>query len=110
MTRTITATEAKNRLGAVLNSVQQSGEPVIVESRHAPAAVIMTYGDFEELQEYRAERRRQESIEKIREIQSRVSERNKDLSDEEADRIADEVVRDAVGAMVARGQIRFVEK
>jgi prevent-host-death family protein len=110
MAKTITATEAKNRLGSVLSSVQESGEPVIVENRHAPDAVIMTYGDFKELQTYRAERRRQEAIAKIREIQSRASERNKDLSDEEADQIADEIVREAIDSMVAKGEIRFVDR
>jgi prevent-host-death family protein len=110
MTKTITATEAKNRLGAVLSGVQRSGEPVIVENRHEPAAVIMTYGDFEELQGYRAERRRHEAIAKIREIQQRVADRNKDLDDEDADRIADEIVREAIDSMIAKGRIRFVEK
>ncbi len=109
MAKTVTATEAKNRLGSFINEVQKEGETVIIENRGTPAAVITSFQDYEELQAFRAERSRLDALATLREIQNRVFERNQDLTDEEADRIADEVVRDAVQRMVDKGQIRFVK-
>jgi prevent-host-death family protein len=109
MARTITATEAKNRLGSVMRRVQSDGEPVIVENRGEPAVVISSYRDFEELQCFREERRRQKAIAQLQELKRKIDSRLPELSDEEVDRIADEITREAIERMVEKGQIRFVD-
>jgi prevent-host-death family protein len=109
MTRTVTATEAKNRLGSVVRSVQLDGEPVIIESRGEPAAVISSYRDYEELQRFREEQRRQAVIAELRELKRRIDSRLPELSDEEVDRIADEITREAIDRLVEKGKIRFVD-
>jgi prevent-host-death family protein len=45
---TISATEAKNKLGACLDKAQR--EPVLIESSGRPRAVILNYEEYERLQ------------------------------------------------------------
>jgi prevent-host-death family protein len=110
MARTITATEAKNRLGSVMRRVQSDGEPVIVESRGEPAVVISSFQDFEELQRFREEQRRQEAIAKLRELKRKLDSQLPPMSDEEVDRIADEITREAIDNLAKKGKIRFADQ
>ncbi len=47
MTHTITATEAKNRLGTVLRNVYAKGEHIIIEKSGIPVVVIVPTADWE---------------------------------------------------------------
>ncbi len=49
-TRTLPATEAKNRFGRVLREVSQTGGPLIVEKDGKPVAVILSIDEYERLQ------------------------------------------------------------
>lgn len=92
MAKTVTATEAKNRLGALMAEAQD--EPVIVEIYGAPKAAIISIDDlrkFEALQD--AEERRQ-SIERLRAIREQIAARNADLSPEEAAAIIEQATED----------------
>jgi prevent-host-death family protein len=100
MSRTVTATEAKNRLGALLAEAQD--EPVIVEIRGAPKAAIISFDDlrkFEELQE--AEVRRQ-SFKRLEQIRERIAARNADLSQEGAAALVERASNDIFEARRAR--------
>ena len=110
MTKTVTATEAKNRLGAYINEVQKQGEPVIIESRGLPAAVITSFQDYEELQAFRDQQRRVQAMAKLRDLGRRVSANNEDLSDAEVNELADRIVLEAVESLETRGAIRFEEQ
>jgi len=48
--RTLSATEAKNRFGAVLREVARTGGPVLVERGGKPIAVILSIQTYEETQ------------------------------------------------------------
>jgi prevent-host-death family protein len=92
MAKIVTATEAKNRLGALMAEAQK--EPVIVEIRGDPKAAIISIDKlraFEELQ--KAEDRRQ-SFERLEQIRASIAARNADLSAEEATAIIEQATRD----------------
>ena len=52
-TRTVTATEAQVHFGAMLRSVKEHGESVIVERAGEPEAVLISMDDFRELRRLR---------------------------------------------------------
>lgn len=45
--RTISATEAKNRFGSVLNEVSRTGGPILIERSGHPLAVIISVDSYE---------------------------------------------------------------
>jgi prevent-host-death family protein len=44
--RTVNALEIKNRLGAVLDDLDRTGEPIILSKGRRPRAVLITVEDF----------------------------------------------------------------
>ncbi|HEV2108202.1 MAG TPA: type II toxin-antitoxin system Phd/YefM family antitoxin [Thermomicrobiales bacterium] len=107
MSRTVTATEAKNRLGALLEAVAEHQDEVIVESHGRARAVIVPVVAYEELTALRDRKRRQDAVSSLRRLREQVRARNEDLSDEEALAIADEISHAAVDRMAERGEIVF---
>ncbi len=107
MSRTVTATEAKNRLGALLEAVAERQDEVIVESHGRARAVIVPVDAYEEFKALRDQKRRQDAVSSLRRLREQVRARNKDLSDEEALAIADEISHAAVDRMAERGEIVF---
>lgn len=94
MTRTIAATEAKNRLGSLLRLVNEQRETVIIESRREPVATLIPVADYEELQALRKEKQRSEALAALQRIAAIQAERNKDLTDEEAQALVDRAIKD----------------
>jgi prevent-host-death family protein len=94
MTRTVTATEAKNRLGALLRAVSEEGDTVVIENRRERAAILVSVADYEEYQSLRKERQRREAIEEIKQIAARQAALNSDLSEEEADELVQRAIQD----------------
>jgi prevent-host-death family protein len=56
VTRRISAKEARAKFGDVLGSVRYGGEPVIVEKKGRPFAVLISPEDFERFQMFAKER------------------------------------------------------
>lgn len=84
-TRTISATEAKNRLGAYLKMATEDGDAVIVENRREPSAVIISFEAYQRLRDAQTmldRQRRLAELDRIVEIQAA---RNSDLTEEAAD-------------------------
>lgn len=50
LTKTLTATEVKNRFGAVLKEVTRTGGPIVVERDGQPVAIILSVAEYETLQ------------------------------------------------------------
>ena len=86
VTRRISAKEARDNFGDLLGSVHYGGQPVIVEKKGKPFAVMISPEDFERLQELARER----LFETVREIR----ETNKDAD-------PDQVLRDVTEAVEA---------
>lgn len=78
-----------------------SGEDVIVESHGKPSAVLISPEEYEKLREGRANRKRQETLDWLRDFEQRQNERNKDLTPEEAVELAVRAGRD-INATVAK--------
>jgi prevent-host-death family protein len=109
MTKVVTATQAKNTLGALIRQVSTEGETIVIENRREPAAILISPGDFEELQELRKERKRQQAIEAIRNIAARQAALNRDLSEEEADELVQRAIKD-IRAMRRERAARSVQE
>jgi len=107
VTKTVSANEAKNRLGSLLGYVSEEGGEVVVESHGKPKAVIMSISAYEEVQELREQRRRADALEQLRALHARVAIRNQDLTEDEAIEIADRLSHELVDDMAERGDITF---
>jgi polyhydroxyalkanoate synthesis regulator phasin len=53
------------------------------------------------------QQRRAEALERLRRLEERIAARNHDLTEEQAQAIADEIVREIIDDLVARGEISF---
>ncbi len=109
MPRKVSATEAKNRFGALIDWVREHRDEVIVESRGEPAVVIMAYGEYEAAQALREERRRTQALDQLRELRARVQARNADLAPAEGDALAELFSHELIDDLASQGKIRFEE-
>lgn len=109
MVRTISATEAKVNFGAVTQRVIDDGEPVVVENHGQPRVAIVPVQQLDRLAELEEQERRRVWLERARALRARVREKNQDLTDQQAEQIADEIVRDAVDALYEKGIVRYVD-
>ncbi|MDO8671955.1 MAG: type II toxin-antitoxin system Phd/YefM family antitoxin [Dehalococcoidia bacterium] len=107
MPKTVSASEAKNRLGAIIGWVLQNQDEVIVESRGEPKVVVMPFSEYEHMKEIREQARRQEAIAKLRKLRDQVRARNQDLSEDAADALAGRFSREIIEDMAREGKIEF---
>jgi prevent-host-death family protein len=89
--KTVSATEAKNRLGALLSELANGTEAIVIEHYGRPRAVIVSAEEWAALNEARMRLRRLEAWERIRALAEKVGARNADLSQQEIDALADEI-------------------
>lgn len=107
MARSISATEAKNRLGAYLKEASVNGEDVVIENHGRPQAVLIPYDAYREIAAERDRQRRLKAIDELEALAVEVRARNADLTDEEAEAIAEEISQAAIDNLVRRGVLRF---
>jgi prevent-host-death family protein len=107
MNRTVTATEAKARLGELMRRAVDTGNAVIVESRGRPQVVLIPYAEYQELQRLKERARREAALAQLRELAREVQAQNQDLSEDEAESVADEFTREAIDSLMAQGKARF---
>lgn len=107
MPKTISASEAKNSLGAVIEWAVENGDEVIVESRGKPKAVIMPFDDYEEYQRLREQARRRAVLARLEKLAETVGARNQDLTAEAADALADQFTREVIEEMIAEGKVQY---
>ena len=108
MPKTVTATDAKNKFGSLVNWVVENSDEVIVENHGQPAVVLVPVSEYEGYKAFREAERRKRLLAELTEIRERVRKNNPDITtDEQAFEIADEIVRDAIDSLVAKGKIRF---
>lgn len=107
MPRTVSASEAKTKFGAIADWATQANDDVIVESHGRPKVVIIPFAEYERVLELRDAFRRREALAKLERLRRRVQARNADLSGEQADALASRLAQDLVERMAEEGQIRF---
>jgi len=93
MKRTISAVEARKRLGEILESVYYRGDEVIIERAGKPMAVVIPSSRYEAM-----ERKRDRMWELIAE----AHERNKDVPPEVIEREIEEAIKDVRAERRAR--------
>jgi prevent-host-death family protein len=109
MPKTVSASEAKNNLGTLISWVRKDDESVIVENRGAPAAAIISIAEYEKLQVLKEKARREEALAELRKLRAELEERQKDMTEEEANALVEEISRDVMEAVIAKTQLRFEE-
>ena len=109
MTRVISATEAKKRLGQVVTWAAEEGEEVVIQAHGKPKAVIVSYETYQEFRRLREEARRREALQQLEALAQKVRERNRDLSPKEAETLADRFVREVIEEMAHEGKVTFRE-
>ena len=107
MPKAVPTREAQNSLSALIGWVKEHRDEVIIESRGKPAAVLISYDEYAQLQAAREQLRRREVWAQLRRLQAQVAARNTDLDEEAADTLADEISHDAIAALTTRGAVRF---
>ena len=107
MPKKVSASEAKNRLGAIMGWVVEHQDEVIIESRGEPTVVLMPFSEYEKTKELREQDRRRKALAQLESLRERVSARNQDLNEEQAMELADRFVREVIDEMVEEGQIKF---
>jgi prevent-host-death family protein len=65
--RTVNALEVRNRLGALLDDLERTGEPVIVSKGRRPRAVLISVEDFQRrFVDRQTEEQRQALLDRVR--------------------------------------------
>ena len=107
MPKTVSASEAKVKFGSIMDWAEQNKDEVIVESRGKPKVVIVAFAEYEKLAELREQYRRRIALARLEALAETIQARNQDLSEEEADALADQFTREVVEEMIAEGQIKY---
>lgn len=107
MPKTVSVSEAKNKLSAMLQWAVEQGDEIVVESRGEPKAVILPYEEYEELLLFREKTRRHAALQQLEALAARVQTRNADLGPEEAEELAEEISQETLQRMVKEGKVRF---
>ena len=69
----------------------------------------MSFAEYEKVKTLKEQERRKQALERLRKLRSEVLARNKDLTPEEGDALADRFSREIVEDMVSEGKIRYEE-
>lgn len=99
--KSVSISEAKSKLSSIIGWVRERGDAVIVQSCGGPRAVILSYAEYEKVQSLREQQRRREALGRLRKLQAEVSRRNRDLTEEQAEGLAEQFSREVIEEMAA---------
>ena len=74
MPKTVSATEAKSRFGAMVKWAVENQDDVIVRQYGDPTAVLISYAEYERLVAWREQERRNEAFEQFEALRRRIQE------------------------------------
>jgi prevent-host-death family protein len=100
--KTVSATEAKNRLGALIGDVVSGREDIVIENHGTPRAVLISFDHYRELVDAREQRRRREAMEDLRQLRAEVLAQNQDLDDEAREQLIEEISSEVRANLNAR--------
>jgi prevent-host-death family protein len=109
VTKTISATQAKNQFGALVESISSGEGDIIVENRGKPIVAIIPASRYEDLERFDKEEKRRKAIENIRRLREEISARNAYLTEEERADFIEQLVDEAAASMFAKGIVRYKE-
>lgn len=105
--KTISASELKNSLGAVLREVRQEDEIRVIEQRGVPAAAIISIDDLRLLRDAKKRQRQEQLLEEMRQLTARLAEHQQDMTPDEADQMVQELSDAVMDAVVEKARHRF---
>lgn len=105
--KTMSSNEAKQLWGSMMDAASGPDDAVIVESHGKPKVAVISYDRFERLQELEEQARRARTLEQLRLIEEEGGDRNRDLTDEQIEELADRFSREFVTDLVAEGKVVF---
>jgi prevent-host-death family protein len=104
----VSISEAREQFSAVVKLAKQGKDDVVIQNRGQPEAVIISYSDYEMLLQARENERVKKAIQALQQIADEVGDSTQ-MTKQEADRLADEITREAVDNMVEKGIVSFRE-
>ena len=107
MTRTISVSEAKNTLSAVLEWAVENDDGIVIQSRGEPKAVIVPYANYAGYLALEEQARRQAALRELKQLAEEIWARNADLTDPEVDQLAEEITQETFQRMLDEGKIQF---
>jgi len=107
MTRTISVSEAKNTLSAVLEWAVENDDGIVIQSRGEPKAVIVPYEKYAGYLALEEQARRQAALRELKQLAEEIWARNADLTDPEVDQLAEEITQETFQRMLDEGKIQF---
>lgn len=107
MPKSVSASEAKNRLGSIMDWAVENMDEVIIQSYGDPKAVILPYAQYERFVQFREMLRREEALRRLEGLVETVQAQNQDLTSEKADALADRFSREVIEEMIEEGKIKY---
>lgn len=106
---TVTASEAKNNLGALLAKIRRDHDAVVIENRGTPTAAIIPFGLYEDVRRWQTKLQRDQARATLERLRQELADQNRDLTAPAAQDLARQAVGDTVESLTKRGTIRFEE-
>jgi prevent-host-death family protein len=107
--KTISATQAKNQFGALVESVKDGEGDVIVENRGEPVVAIISASRYDGLERLEKEEKRRKAAETIRSLRGRVLAQSVNFSDQETETFIKQLVDESIESLFAKGKLRYKE-
>lgn len=102
----VTATEVKNRFGAVLKSTINKQREVIISNHGQAEAVILPFSEWKKFDDYRKELKekaeRQKALDEFMALRAQVRANNQDLTEQQAEALAVRFSKDLIAAVVEK--------
>jgi len=110
MTKTVDRLDAKRDLDSLVDLVKTGNDVLLVERDGTRSAALIPAQSFDELETYRrlaAQESALNSLRELRELRAETLALNDPITEEEAIAIGDEMIREALASMVAKGLVKF---
>lgn len=101
MTMTVSSNEAKQRWGSMI-SAASNGDDVVVEVHGKPKTVMISFEEYQRVQEVREQQQRAEVLQRFDALQRRLEGRNQDLTEAEVTAISVRAGREINAAAAER--------
>jgi len=92
--RILDASDARDHLTEVIDSVSDGVDEVVIERDGAPKIAVISYEEYQDIRARREKERRAWAIAELRKLSAEINERNKDLTQEQVDEIAQRLSRE----------------
>ena len=109
MSKTVSVSEAKAKLSAMMEWTVTNQDEVIIENRGKPTAVLLPFSKYKEYRQTQKQAAREELLARLQRIAVEVQQKNLDLTQEETEVLAEEVSQETIQNLVKKGKVQFEE-